>query len=471
VLWRTGLAWGLGTPSSGQTVIARFQASNSTDLTVNKNTQTIIEVIDQPFGNHNAGDLVFGPDKFLYIPLGDGGSGGDPGNRSQNPQERLGKLLRIDVSNTTTDFDYDIPADNPFVGNPAVLDEIFATGLRNPFRISFDDAGNLWIADVGQTNREEVNMLPAGTSGQNFGWKCREGFEPFSPNSCAAGVVFTEPVFDYGRDFSNGGISITGGGVYKGSAVDLKGYYVCADFGSSNFFLLPPGGGQSDVIVQGQSTVNNISTFGEDDNGELYVGDLSQDRIYRITTQRALPANLAAWTATTSGKQVNLNWTTTSESGTQDFIIGRSAEGSRFSPLATISAAGDSNTEENYSFVDTDPLPGQSFYRLLQRDLDGTETNFGIRSVRLGGEEALGPVVSPNPARSDFSVRIPELQYNGEVSVRLFSTDGRKVFHRTHQDIAGPLRHDYSIADLPAGVYQVLITYDEETFVRKLVVE
>lgn len=371
---------GLGAPNTGETVIARFQAAAPADLTVDKNTETIILTVDQPFGNHNAGDLVFGPDSLLYVPLGDGGSGGDPGNRSQNPQLRLGKLLRIDIRNTTTDFDFDIPADNPFVDDAGVLDEIFATGLRNPFRIAFDPAGNLWIADVGQGEREEVNMLPAGTSGQNFGWKCREGFIAFSPGDCPEDSTLTEPIFDYGRDFSDGGVSITGGGVYRGRFEDLQGYYICADFGSSNFFLLPPDGGRLDTIIQRQNTVNSISTFGEDDDGNMYVADLNADVIYEI--------------------------------------VGR-----------------------------TIPVSTPAF-----------------------GNPAQKPKLVPNPTDRDFSLIIPELQVAGPINVRVFSGDGRLVYQKMHLEDGGPVRTNYVLPDVPAGVYQVLITYDNLSYLQRLVV-
>jgi len=372
---------GQGAPSNGETVIARFQATDPADLTVDKSTETIVLTVPQPFGNHNAGDLVFGPDSLLYIPLGDGGSGGDPGNRSQNPQLRLGKLLRIDIRNTTADFEFDIPADNPFVEDAGVLDEIFAIGLRNPFRVSFDQEGNLWIADVGQVTREEVNMLPAGTSGQNFGWKCREGFEPFSPGNCPEGTILTDPVFDYGRSSVDGGVSITGGGVYRGRSLDLQGYYICADFGSANFFLLPPGGARADTIIQAQNTLGSISTFGEDDEGNLYVADLSAGTIYEVV--------------------------------------------------------------------------GKSF----------------PVSAPDGGDTALRPRLVPNPTAGDFSIIVPESQHAGPVSVRVFSGDGKLIYEKKQGENGSQVRGNYVLPTVPAGVYQVLITYDNQNYLERLVVK
>lgn len=257
--------------STGTTVIARYKAAPGA-TTVDPATELVLLSIPQPFSNHNAGDLAFGPDGYLYIPTGDGGGGGDPRNNSQNPRSLLGKMLRIDVDNQDAGLNYAIPATNPFVGDTSVLDEIWAIGLRNPWRISFDrSTGALWIGDVGQGQREEVNFQPAGSAGgQNYGWDCREGLIDYDENSdpssplCATVGTLTEPVFDYTRSSTTGGTSITGGFVYRGHASDLLGYYLAADFNSNRFFLYPAAGGTMEF--QNQSTISSISSFGEDDN-------------------------------------------------------------------------------------------------------------------------------------------------------------------------------------------------------------
>ena len=155
--------------NSGNTVIARFTTSSNPDV-AGATSEEILLTVNQPYSNHNAGSLVFGNDGYLYIALGDGGSGGDPQNFAQNLQSLLGKILRIDVSGATS---YTVPATNPFVGNPAGLDEIWSYGLRNPWKMSFDsDTNELWIGDVGQSNKEEINNVPIIDTGYNFGWKC-----------------------------------------------------------------------------------------------------------------------------------------------------------------------------------------------------------------------------------------------------------------------------------------------------------
>ncbi len=260
--------------SGGDTVIARYTVSSDPNL-ADPNSAAEILRIDQPAANHNGGDLAFGPDGYLYIPTGDGGSGNDPwgevGN-GQNRQTLLGKILRIDVDGG---FPYAIPADNPFVGDGTTLDEIWALGLRNPWRISFDrETGDLYIADVGQNAWEEVNFQPASsTGGENYGWRCYEGTheaQNYNADECNGSYVF--PFVEYPHGFGIGqGNSITGGFVYRGNDFPaLNGIYIYADYVSSNFWLAQNSGSWS-ITPLGGIGVNNPSTFGEGCSGELYV--------------------------------------------------------------------------------------------------------------------------------------------------------------------------------------------------------
>ena len=241
--------------------------------------------IQQPASNHNGGCLKFGSDGFLYIGLGDGGSGNDPWNNSQNTNVMLGKMLRIDVDNGSP---YSIPADNPFVNDENVLDEIWAIGLRNPWRFSFDKmTGDLWIGDVGQNGFEEIDFEAAESlGGLNYGWRCFEGtqFTGLDPQSACDGV-FEDPVFEIQHMGFSGPCSITGGFVYRGTEFpDLFGTYLCADFCSGQVWAITPdgaGGWNGEEIDNG---FNNVSTFGEDVNGELYCAKLNQGRIFKITT-------------------------------------------------------------------------------------------------------------------------------------------------------------------------------------------
>src|SRR5690606_23884059 len=274
------------TDNAGDTVIARYTVSGDPDV-ADPASAEILLTVEQPFGNHNAGWISFGPDNMLYIPLGDGGSGGDPGHRAQNPQEMLGKLLRLDVLGAPDPgLAYAIPADNPFVSDPGTLDEIWALGLRNPWRNDFDPmTGDLWIADVGQNQFEEVNFQPASSlGGENYGWKCREAFAcfstdaPFCPSSCTENP-FVDPIHAY--DHSQG-CSITGGVVYRGASIGgLSGTYFFADFCSETIWSLRYDGTSvqdftnrtSELAPGGGLSIDSIVSFGRDARGEIYIVD------------------------------------------------------------------------------------------------------------------------------------------------------------------------------------------------------
>lgn len=270
------------TQANRATRVSRFSVDpNNPDQALPGSEEILIEV-DQPFNNHNAGCLQFGPDSLLYIAMGDGGAGGDPGDRAQNGQSLLGKLLRIDVSMAPG---YTVPADNPFVSDGSVLDEIWSLGWRNPWKFSFDrQTGDMWIADVGQDAREEINLEAPGTGGLNYGWRCREGSINFNSSGCSSGYV--DPVFDYPHGFSTGQ-SVTGGFVYRGQTYpDLQGHYVYGDYGSGNIWTLAPDGdGGFTNLLQGKLLPNGeLSTFGQDADGELYVASKNDGVIFLISS-------------------------------------------------------------------------------------------------------------------------------------------------------------------------------------------
>lgn len=249
----------------GDTVVARYQVSDNPDLADPTSAETVL-MIDQPAGNHNGGLVVFGPDNYLYIGMGDGGQAGDPWGNAQNKDVLLGKLLRIDVLGAQP---YAIPPDNPFVGQTDVRPEIWAWGLRNPWRFAFDQAnGDLYIADVGQNRFEEINYQPAAsTGGENYGWDVMEGAACYEANECdRAGLVL--PVVVYSRD---AGCSVTGGYVYRGSAFpQLDGIYFYGDYCSGQIWALQKNDGEwHNVLVL--ETDLTLTSFGMDEAGELYL--------------------------------------------------------------------------------------------------------------------------------------------------------------------------------------------------------
>jgi len=260
------------TNTAGNTVIARYTVSNNPDV-ANASSAFQILTVAQPFSNHNGGTLRFGPDGYLYIGMGDGGSSGDPGNRAQNINENLGKMLRIDVDSASP---YGIPADNPYAGAVTGNDEIWAIGLRNPWKFSFDMAnGDLWIADVGQNQYEEINHITAPAApGLNFGWKCYEGNHVYS--SCSGSATFTSPVAEYDHSST---CSITGGYVYRGTLYpNLVGKYIFADYCSNKVGYINDAG---TIVWTSAFSGTSITTFGQDINGEIYVGGSGNGTIYR----------------------------------------------------------------------------------------------------------------------------------------------------------------------------------------------
>ncbi|HET7733319.1 MAG TPA: PQQ-dependent sugar dehydrogenase [Paludibacter sp.] len=262
------------------THISRFSVSATDPDKADPASELNLMTIYQPFSNHKGGDLCFGPDGYLYIGLGDGGSGGDPGNRAQNLMLLLGKMLRIDVDRGNP---YAIPATNPFYASLSVRNEIWAYGLRNPWRFSFDRlTGDLWIADVGQTAYEEIDFQPAAsTGGENYGWRCYEGNTAYNTDGCNAPSNYTFPVYAYPHGSE---CSTTGGYVYRYSTTSaFYGYYFFADYCSDKIWTLHKVSGNWVAETFGQFTGNNFSTFGEDMAGRLYVAGHTSGTIYRIT--------------------------------------------------------------------------------------------------------------------------------------------------------------------------------------------
>ena len=254
------------TGDGGNTRISRFQASGNI---ADSNSENVLLIIEQPYPNHNGGALAFGPDGYLYAGLGDGGLAGDPHRNGQNKTSLLGKILRIDVNNGNP---YSIPADNPFGS------EVWAYGLRNPWRISFDRAtGNLWIGDVGQGDWEEIDYLPAGSQGgANFGWSVMEGNHGYNG---APRPELILPVAEYSHN--EGGCSVTGGYVYRGSMPEWNGIYLYGDYCTGTVWglILSGAGWQSQVMFD---TGVTITSFGQDESGEIYLAS-DNGNVYHLT--------------------------------------------------------------------------------------------------------------------------------------------------------------------------------------------
>jgi len=274
------------TDLNGNTVIARYSVSADPDRADPASAAVLLSVV-QPYTNHNGGQLQYGPDGYLYIGMGDGGSGGDPQNHAQTLNDLLGKMLRIDVDGNSP---YSIPADNPFINDPVAREEIWALGLRNPWRFSFDrQTGDLFIADVGQSRLEEVNFQPShSTGGENYGWRLMEGSACYNPSSNCDNGMLTLPILEYDHSL---GCSITGGYRYRGVANPaLWGIYFYADWCSGRIWGATEEAAGTWTAEELLDTDLQVTAFGEDEDGEIYLADYAAGAIYRISGNTAASA-------------------------------------------------------------------------------------------------------------------------------------------------------------------------------------
>lgn len=286
-------------------VVARYQVSSTDPDTALRSSEFVLMSFGQPYSNHNGGKIAFGPDRYLYIGLGDGGSGNDPGNRAQNRSEILGKILRIDVDAPSGNLNYSIPASNPYYGNSqGWREEIFAYGLRNPWKFNFDAlTGTIWCGDVGQDAREEVDTI---VSGGNYGWRLMEGFicNPSVNPNCQDTAGLLRPVWDYPNSGSD--VAVTGGFVYRGLQYpSAYGKYFFADYGSGKTWHLTLNSVGLPTVVLISDESFSISTFGVDEANELYLCSYSgSGRIYRLVG----PTSVGGETEQPSGFKLGQNY-------------------------------------------------------------------------------------------------------------------------------------------------------------------
>jgi glucose/arabinose dehydrogenase len=262
-----------------ETAIVRYKVNAGNKNQADPGSETVLFTFNQPFDNHNGGAVKFGKDGYLYISTGDGGSWGDPSNNGQNKSAWLGKILRIDV-NSTTKGNYGIPADNPFAGNKeGFREEIYAYGLRNPWRISFDDVTNtLWAGDVGQNTREEIDVI---VKGGNYGWRKKESIDCYNPKKDCGETGFIDPIVDLPQ--ANGEHSITGGFVYRGKSVPaLQGKYIFGDYVSGRVFALETKEGKAVKNTIIAESIGQISAFGTDAANELYICNHGTGKILKL---------------------------------------------------------------------------------------------------------------------------------------------------------------------------------------------
>jgi glucose/arabinose dehydrogenase len=373
------------TNPSGDLELARYSVSTTNPNLANSGSRKILLTVPHPTNsNHNGAKLLFGSDGYLYVGTGDGGSGNDPANNAQNGASLLGKMLRLDVDdfNDASAPFYNIPATNPYqtLGD-GVADEILAIGLRNPWRWSFDrQTGDMWIGDVGQSSREEVDFRAAAnlSTPGNYGWRCREG-EILTPGvGCAPPANNVEPVFTYQRNSTTGGFSITGGHVYRGTLFpSLQGWYICVDYVSNNIFFVRNNAGVFENDLQNTDKPSNIAGFGESESGELYAVSLGNGGLFQVIVPGVLPLKLLQFTGRVAQQQHQLQWHVAQEEAGTSYLLEKSQNGSPFVVAATLAARA---------------TPGNQQY-LANLNHNGAFTSYRLRILTAGGQQVLSPTV------------------------------------------------------------------------------
>lgn len=417
----------IGGTGPGYTKISRFQTSQNNPDSAARNSEHTIYIWPQPASNHNGGDLAFGPDGYLYASLGDGGSAGDPWDNAQDLSDPLGEIIRLDVSDPDTTFI--VPPTNPFVNSASgdTLPEIWASGLRNPFRFGFDAlTGDVWIGDVGQNAYEEVDFWPAGdNSGPNFGWRCYEGDQPYNTLGCGPYGDYNAPVSVHPQA-DQGWCSVIGGRVYRGTQYpQLYGEYIYTDYCGGQYYGLRPDGNGGWNKRQLAESFFGFSSIGENHQGELFATNIGDDKVYKIVDPCTMDAPVLTvnglWLESTSG--VNYWW----------YLNGNLISG------ANLQAYEPSQSGTYYVVVD---MGGQC--SLASDTVSFIYTGIGV-------QEHSPLVLAPNPSADATTVSFGTL--TGVATVQLIDAAGRLA----RNENASGVQHLLYLTGLQNGSYQVVV--------------
>ncbi len=451
-------------PSPLRTVISRFQVSSTNPDSANKNSELILLTYNQPYSNHNGGCVAFGPDGYLYIASGDGGSGGDPQNYAQNINVLLGKIIRIDVDNPQPPLNYGIPANNPFVDstNVNIRKEIYAWGMRNPWRFSFDFVtGWLWAGDVGQGDWEEVDIIQ---NGKNYGWRCYEGNHPYNLSGCNGTYEF--PIWEYSHSL---GFSITGGYVYRGQNVpELYGKYIYGDYVSTRVWSLEYNGINPPVNTQITTAPGSITSFGVDENKELYLVSFN-GKIYKFTPT-IVPVELISFNATIINNKVRLDWFTSTETNNAGFEIEKSQDGANYQTIFFIGGNGTTTQRNVYSYIDESVITGVYYYRLKQIDFDGSFEYLKTVVVDLGLPETyLLEQNYPNPFNPKTVINF-QTPKEGLITLKVYDILGNETATLINENkTAGSYSIEFDASQLTSGIYYYKLTAEDFSSVRKMI--
>jgi len=493
------------TNNSGNTVIARYSVTSNPD-SADYNSEFIILQLAQPYSNHNGGNLQFGPDGYLWIGTGDGGSAYDPGNRAQNGMELLGKMLRLDVNSGSP---YGIPPSNPFVSTPGMRPEIWAIGMRNPWRYAFDRlTGDLYIADVGQNQWEEIDFQPAGQGGQNYGWRVWEGNHLTGYTGLSTIVPsVTPPIYEYAH--TGGACSVTGGYVYRGSAIpQLQGTYFFADFCNNQIWSFKYVGGSvtqytnrtAELAPGGGLSIGSISSFGEDAAGEMYICDLYGGEVFKIvaSVEINLTPDNAPITIPPSGGTFTYdvsvkNHETTAQTfdGWIDLVF---PDSSVFGPVILRTglqlAANGTIIRNDLSQAIPASFPAGTYVMRAQTGVYPNDAwslssftfekaasgSVGLASLssqlEAGFNSSIITSVSPNPFNPTTAISF-QLSADSFVNLTVYDIAGRKVAELANgQQEAGVHRLTFDGSNLSTGVYLARIQVgDQEQVARMMLVK
>ncbi len=440
--------------SGENTVIARYSVDANNPNQADPASAFIIMTINQPYSNHNGGAIQFGPDGYLYIGTGDGGSFADPQNRAQNGNSMLGKMLRIDVDNTSGGNNYSIPSDNPFLSDANVLDEIWAIGLRNPWKYTFDTkTGDLWIADVGQYDWEEVNFQPASsTGGENYGWRCYEGMHPFNTSGCGPATDYDDPIYEFNH---NNGCSITGGYVYRGAKyAGLYGVYLFTDLCSG--IIWGTDATTMNTANLGTFNTQEYSSFGIDVYGQMYIAEIESGNIRKIEeTANCNPVAI-----------VNK-----AECENNVFTLG-----ALYADELTYQWQVDGNDIAGATDLTHQPTVAGEYTVVATRGncsdvSEAVTVNADCLLVETDMPEDLSAFAAfPNPVKNNLFLNI-QLNAESSVAVSLFKATGQLMDNQNFDLTAGANDLEMDMTAFAAGMYFIKLETEKGATYRKVLVE
>lgn len=443
------------TDEEDNTAVVRY-VFHPDSTSIDTATRMVLLSVEQPYDNHNGGCIIFGPDGYLYIGMGDGGSGGDPENRAQDLGTLLGKMLRIDVD---SEDPYGIPEDNPFVDSTDVMGEIWSYGLRNPWRFSFDkETGDMWIGDVGQGDVEEISLeLRDSVGGLNYGWRCYEGDQEYDTSEDCEGP-FVDPIIT--RDHTTGDASITGGYRYRGPDTSLHNLYIFGDFISGNIYVAMLNDLDTPTVdtLMTMGNIANVASFAEDNDGNLYALSLG-GQIYKLETggddagsecDTLAAPELAILTNGDDSTSIETD-------STYDQYIWYFSEESEdkeeFEPV---------DTTEVHELMVTEP---GNYYVVVTDTASGCELESEIINVSLTNSvsalEFYNLKVYPNPVSDVLTIQTEDVLSNAKIDV--INSRGQ-IVRRVESQLPGTV----SFNNLPSGMYFVKFLADKKYHVAKI---